>query len=72
MRLITESDAYKITLDIFGKLGASTEEARIVAEHLVEASLCGVDSHGMMRIPQYVQDVREGTIRPGAEIRDLE
>lgn len=68
MRLITESDAYKITLDIFGKLGASTEEARVVAEHLVEASLCGVDSHGMMRIPQYVQDVREGTIRPGAEI----
>jgi hydroxycarboxylate dehydrogenase B len=43
-----------------------------VANHLVEASLCGVDSHGIMRIPQYANDVREGTICPGANIGILD
>jgi hydroxycarboxylate dehydrogenase B len=72
MPLITESDAHNITSEIFAKLGASPEEARIAADHLVEASLCGVDSHGMMRIPQYVEDIQNGTIIPGANIRILD
>jgi uncharacterized oxidoreductase len=40
----------------------------MIADHLIGANLCGVDSHGVIRIPQYVQDVRDGVIQPGAPI----
>lgn len=53
---------------IFCACGANEVEAAIVADHLVTSSLMGIDSHGLMRIPQYVQLVREGAIRPGAPL----
>jgi len=39
-----------------------------VADHLVTSSLFGIDSHGLMRIPQYVREIGEGGIRPGSPI----
>src|SRR5581483_11024166 len=56
------------TTTIFKASGAPPEEARIVADHLVTASLMGYDTHGVIRIPQYVEDIRKGVIRPGAPI----
>ncbi|MEM4176060.1 MAG: Ldh family oxidoreductase [Nitrososphaeria archaeon] len=54
---------------IFSVVGASDEEAKIVSESLVESSLLGVDSHGVMRVPDYVKMVRESRIRVRAEIK---
>jgi hydroxycarboxylate dehydrogenase B len=68
MPLVSSHDAYQLTLDVFAACGAPVEEARIIADHLIGANLCGVDSHGVIRIPQYVQDVREGVVQPGAPI----
>ncbi len=48
--------------------GALPEEAAIVAESLVEANLRGYESHGVMRLPQYIDSVRSGEIRPGAKL----
>jgi hydroxycarboxylate dehydrogenase B len=62
------ADAHKLTVDIFQACGSPAEDSRIVANHLVTANLCGMDSHGLIRIPQYVQDAQEGTARPGAPI----
>jgi uncharacterized oxidoreductase len=45
------------------------EEAEIVADHLISANLAGVDSHGVIRIAQYVQEIREGAIIPGATVK---
>ncbi len=56
------------TQQIFVACGTPPAQARIVGDHLVENNLRGVDSHGIMRIPQYVQAVRDGTIRPGAAV----
>ncbi len=53
---------------VFEAAGAGPAEAAIVAEHLVLASLLGYDTHGVMRIPQYVEDVRKGVINPGASM----
>src|ERR1700722_1176386 len=72
MPLVTRKIAHKLTVDIFQACGPPDEEARTVADHLVEANLCGVDSHGLIRIPQYVQDVREGTAIPGAAISTIQ
>ncbi|BCX03905.1 MAG: dehydrogenase [Candidatus Roseilinea sp.] len=53
---------------LFAAHRAPEDEARIAAEELVESSLLGFDSHGVMRASQYAQDIREGRIRPGSPI----
>ena len=50
-------------------IGATSEEARIVGDHLVCANLAGHDSHGMIRIPQYYAHAKEGRLALGQEIR---
>jgi L-2-hydroxycarboxylate dehydrogenase (NAD+) len=51
---------------VFMAVGASNKNAELVTAHLVDASLQGVDSHGVARIPVYVQGVQEGRINPAA------
>jgi LDH2 family malate/lactate/ureidoglycolate dehydrogenase len=58
-----------VTTKVFQASGAPADEAMIVADHLVTANLMGLDSHGIIRIPQYLEDVQKGIIRPGAPIR---
>lgn len=58
----------EFTRSVFLACGAPEEEAAIVASHLVTANLMGYDTHGIMRIPQYVEDIRKGAILPGAPI----
>jgi hydroxycarboxylate dehydrogenase B len=49
-----------------GGLGA--DEAALVARSLVDANLRGHDSHGVMRIPSYLDTCRKGEVVPGAEL----
>jgi hydroxycarboxylate dehydrogenase B len=46
--------------------GASEENARAVAEHLVDAERAGLPSHGLLRVPQYVDEILAGEIDPMA------
>jgi len=46
--------------------GAPEHEARVVADELTEASLMGIDSHGFMRLAQYLHMIKGGHIQPGA------
>lgn len=48
--------------DVFERLGSSREEARRVAVSLVGANLAGHDSHGVIRVPRYVDWLRSGDI----------
>lgn len=57
---------------IFAALGAPDDIARLVAGSLVDANLTGHDSHGVLRIPQYAQRIREGLVRPAARPKILE
>jgi uncharacterized oxidoreductase len=52
--------------------GMTAVEARITAASLVGANLRGYDSHGVMRIPYYVQSLADGEMASGAplEIED--
>ncbi len=52
--------------------GASADEARLVGRSLVEANLRGYDSHGVMRIPYYVQAILDGEVIPGEELSVLD
>jgi LDH2 family malate/lactate/ureidoglycolate dehydrogenase len=69
-RLVVKADPLRTaTAKVFQASGAPANEAIIVADHLVTANLMGLDSHGIIRIPQYLEDVQKGIIRPGAPIR---
>lgn len=50
--------------DIFHAAGCSPEEGERVARHLVGANLTGHDSHGVIRVPRYVQMAKDGAIYP--------
>jgi LDH2 family malate/lactate/ureidoglycolate dehydrogenase len=54
---------------IFQALGAPAETAQVVAAALVEADLMGHDSHGVIRIPEYVRRAQRGLVRPAAQPR---
>jgi uncharacterized oxidoreductase len=56
---------------IFRARGVPDAEAGIVAAHLVDAEACGVTSHGVLRVPQYVEALADGRIVPGAQLRVL-
>src|SRR2546423_5113120 len=51
---------------LFEGRGVPPDEAAQVAESLVDANLCGHDSHGVIRIPQYLRAVADGSLKPGA------
>jgi len=53
---------------IFVGAGLATEEARLVAHSLILANLMGHDSHGVIRIPQYLEHIEAGKMVPGRRI----
>lgn len=53
---------------IFAAAGTSAEEGARIAHHLIGANLTGHDSHGVIRVPRYVQNLRDGDVFAGATI----
>ena len=58
----------RFTQSVFVAAGSPTDEAALISGHLVQANLMGYDSHGVIRICQYVADVKKGRTAPGAPI----
>ena len=48
------------------KVGVPPPEARLVGESLVQTSVWGVDSHGVLRLTHYLRRMTIGSIRPAA------
>ncbi|NLG50517.1 MAG: Ldh family oxidoreductase [Chloroflexi bacterium] len=57
------------TAEIFTRAGLKPEDAQTEAEVLVWANLRGIDSHGVLRVPQYLRNIDRGGMNPRAEIR---
>jgi len=64
MRRVPQHVMQAFAEDIFRAAGSEPSEARLVAAHLVEASLLGHDSHGVIRISKYIEWVRVGKVVP--------
>ena len=62
----TQNQLQKIATDIFEAGGVPSDEAEIIGELLVASNLAGHDSHGVLRIPQYIGLIESGLIQPGA------
>ena len=68
----TAVDAGRLLLmidDIFVRAGMPADEATLVADALVLADLRGMQSHGVLRVPIYVEKIRAGGFRPGRKGR---
>ncbi len=65
--IILESESLQaFATAVFEAAGADRDVAAEVGRHLVHANLSGHDSHGVLRIPQYMAQIDEGVILPGA------
>jgi uncharacterized oxidoreductase len=51
---------------VLAAAGAAKDDARAVADHLVDANLAGHDSHGIGMLPHYVRAIRGGVLDPRA------
>ena len=58
----------QIGVEILAAAGVPTDAGQTVVEHLVEANLTGHDSHGIIRLPQYMATIEKGEINPRARV----
>ena len=63
---VDATEAISLITAIFRKIGCSGLAARQVAEHLADTSLCGMESHGLMRTLQYAEQFQSGYMDPSA------
>ena len=72
MPTLTKEVLHEVTAAIFRATGAPDDLAAQVADVLVDNHLAGHDSHGILRIPEYVRSVRAGDIVPTARPHVIE
>ena len=51
---------------VLAAVGLPVDDAAVVADAIVRADMAGVPSHGVSRLPQYVQALRRGEVKAGA------
>jgi len=59
----------EFTKEVFVRVGMPPEDAEAEAGALIWANLRGVDSHGVLRIPWYVENVDKGVMNPKPNIQ---
>lgn len=57
-------DLRRIGYALFEAAGCSPQDARTVVDHLVESSLFGHDSHGALRLYEYIHQIDQGLFDP--------
>jgi uncharacterized oxidoreductase len=66
MKTVSIERLRSICDQVFSACGASPQETEILKHELIESSLMGIDTHGVVLLSQYVYEVQDNTIRPGA------
>ena len=54
----------QIGREMFSAAGCSLEHATTITDHLVDASLAGHDSHGTLRMYEYIGQISQGVFNP--------
>lgn len=68
MPAIRHEPLHAYVVSIFEAAGSEEREARLIADHLVEANLVGHDSHGVGMIPLYLEFLAKGQVRPNQHL----
>ncbi len=69
MPVVTASQLKELTFAVFEKLGAPAEVAEIVSNYTVVTHLYGHDTHGLISVPRYANEVKTGIIDPHAQVQ---
>jgi uncharacterized oxidoreductase len=72
MPVVMPATLHRLAAALYESAGASPGDARVVADHQVDANLAGHDSHGVHLLPTYLDRIRKGHIVPGAPIAVLD
>lgn len=59
-------ELHRLASDLLCAVGTAPATARIVADSLINANLAGHDSHGVLRLPSYLEGARNGHVQPAA------
>jgi len=65
---VSAKQAQDFCVECFLKFGVPKENAENIADNLVLANLRGVDSHGIIRIPYYIEGIRKNFVKPSSDI----
>lgn len=60
VRYVDPAKVKRFVVDLFGKYGVKAEDAAMVADHLIDADLKGINTHGLTRIPLYTEKIDAG------------
>jgi LDH2 family malate/lactate/ureidoglycolate dehydrogenase len=69
--LVGADELLGLSQSILEAVGTPSDLASTVAQSLVDANLAGHDSHGVLRLPSYVEGVRDGRVMPAARAQRL-
>lgn len=67
----TAEELTEICRSVFQKLNIPTAEAKVVTKSMVDANRVGHDSHGVIHLPKYVRELKDGLIQPNAPTETL-
>src|SRR5262245_44479345 len=59
----------RLTTSNFAAVGSNPHEAARIGNYLVEANVAGHDSHGVIRVPCYVESVKAGKVVPNQRMQ---
>lgn len=71
MATIKAEDLRAFSVELLSAAGFGDGEAREMADLLVWANLRGVDSHGVLRIPRYIEMLQLGLVKANFNIREV-
>jgi ureidoglycolate dehydrogenase (NAD+) len=67
--VVPATELTSFTIALFEKAGVSAEHARTIADVLIWAALRGVDSHGVARVPRYLELLDSGEANKSPKIQ---
>ncbi|MGA2954975.1 MAG: Ldh family oxidoreductase [Thermodesulfobacteriota bacterium] len=67
--MIKSEDLWRFSNAVLEKMTVPRKEGEIVSTALIDADLRGIETHGVVRLPQYVTLIKNGTINPKPQIK---
>ena len=63
---VQAADLHRLARDLLCAVGTEPSAAEIIADSLIDANLAGHDSHGVLRLPAYLEGAQLGYVLPTA------
>jgi L-2-hydroxycarboxylate dehydrogenase (NAD+) len=68
IKMLSETELTQVAERLFIAGGLREQDAKTIAKDLVAANLRGLDSHGVSRIPMYLERIRKGVVKAQPDI----